>query len=57
MLKQWEDGPEDNEADEAESRGRGRREKDTRKGKVMCLQGEENEKKMRIIPLDTQRVD
>lgn len=34
MLKQWEDGPEDNEADEAESRGRGRREKDTRKGKV-----------------------
>lgn len=57
MLKQWEDGPEDNEADEAESRGRGRREKDTRRGKVNVPSRRGKRKKVRIIPLDTQRVD
>lgn len=46
MLKQWEDGAEDNKADKKkQSRERGQRRKDTKEEKVNVPSRRENEKK------------
>lgn len=50
MLKQWEDGAEDNKADKKQSGGRGQRKKDTTEEKVNVLSRRENEKKWGLSP-------
>lgn len=45
MLKQWEDGAEDNKADEKQSGERGQKRKDTKEEKVNVPSRRESEKK------------